>query len=462
MRSFLIVLFLPLLAASAAFPSPCGNDSIARFNDSVDRVSPDQRVFPVILEFQSALRVPADGDDTTKLLALCPADARWGETIALLEVNAKALEVLQSIRGRTAMGRYQGPTDSVTRPKLDASFSPLDVHTTHLGPIRTAHRLLWASARRAKEIGKQQVAADALAISIELAILTAEEQMLISMLQGAICLGDAAELAGRIVAADPDFFTAESMSRLDAALAGALDRIRFTTDSERALVEDLLDRLYCSDGKIADEMSEANAFEFFLYMRKMLDNPNPPTEADRAVFREKYGKLASRTEMLNALDQLFRQHDKLLRSTLVDPYLKQVREFEEKFWSGPPDRFLVLGVFLPGFDKLWRSREHAFLQIESARLALQLAIDRRTRGTWAEPDTKLPSTNPPLDRYTAKPLRYRIENGRPLIYSLGPDQLDQQGRQIDELQKRTTPIDPKRAGDIPLWPKPLCDKTEND
>ena len=70
----------------------------------------------------------------------------------------------------------------------------------------------------------------------------------------------------------------------------------------------------------------------------------------------------------------------------------------------------------------------------------------------------------PPDRYTGNPLSYRLQDGRPLVYSVGPDQKDDAGIPMPDSGMPSTPEflpasiaeQPEKipGGDCILWPRP--------
>ena len=73
-------------------------------------------------------------------------------------------------------------------------------------------------------------------------------------------------------------------------------------------------------------------------------------------------------------------------------------------------------------------------------VAIALEFYRRAHGRFPETLAQLTPTllpHVPDDRITGDPVRYRLVNGRPLIYSLGPDGKDDGGHPADA--NRLTP-----------------------
>ena len=91
------------------------------------------------------------------------------------------------------------------------------------------------------------------------------------------------------------------------------------------------------------------------------------------------------------------------------------------------------------------------MQCDSTIVALGLTMYRRQHGSWPTsleqlvPDF-LPSV--PLDRFDGKPMKYRLKDGKPIVYSVGPE-MAAVGQQMGaELDRGFKYVD----GDWTLWP----------
>ena len=89
---------------------------------------------------------------------------------------------------------------------------------------------------------------------------------------------------------------------------------------------------------------------------------------------------------------------------------------------------------------------------------IALEVYRRQRGTYPDSlDALVPQFLPkvPADRITGEPIRYRIVDGRPLIYSVGADRKDDGGRPTADPRAAATweaNPDPLPDGDWVLYP----------
>jgi len=93
-------------------------------------------------------------------------------------------------------------------------------------------------------------------------------------------------------------------------------------------------------------------------------------------------------------------------------------------------RYLLLGMMMPALGKAIQSPQIAIQQRDGVLTAIALELHKRRHGeypaTLAEltPD-RLPAVLP--DRIDGRPMRYKIVDGKPLLYSVGVDRIDDGG-----------------------------------
>jgi hypothetical protein len=89
---------------------------------------------------------------------------------------------------------------------------------------------------------------------------------------------------------------------------------------------------------------------------------------------------------------------------------------------------------MPGTTSCYATAQWWTQERDATLVALALTLFHRRHGAWPErleqlvPDL-LPTVPP--DRFTGQPLRYRVVEGRPVLYSVGPDIEDQGGQGPD-------------------------------
>jgi hypothetical protein len=94
-------------------------------------------------------------------------------------------------------------------------------------------------------------------------------------------------------------------------------------------------------------------------------------------------------------------------------------------------RYLPLNVLMPALGKTQITSEKAIMQRDALLAAIALEIHHRRHGQWPRSLEELvPDLLPavPPDRFDGQPLRYRLIEGAPVLYSVGTDRDDDGGR----------------------------------
>jgi hypothetical protein len=132
-------------------------------------------------------------------------------------------------------------------------------------------------------------------------------------------------------------------------------------------------------------------------------------------------------------------------------------------------RYAPLLILIPSIKGCYAASQRLTQQRDAALVALALELYHRRHDAWPERlDQLVPDLLPsiPPDRFTGQPLGYRVVNGRPRIYSFGPDKEDNGGQgptepgvKADESIYRKTfgsgakPVESDFGWDWVLWPR---------
>jgi hypothetical protein len=124
---------------------------------------------------------------------------------------------------------------------------------------------------------------------------------------------------------------------------------------------------------------------------------------------------------------------------------QQVSElgFIEKLFMGPEIRGEMIGnimitLLLPAFDKVQSAAERSEQEESNLHLAFVLAAYRQDQGRYPEKLDKLAPkylAKIPDDLFSRKPLIYRPEGKGYLLYSVGPNGTDDEGRGPDDAPR---------------------------
>ena len=170
--------------------------------------------------------------------------------------------------------------------------------------------------------------------------------------------------------------------------------------------------------------------------------------ADRRAMTNEFAKLFALAEAEHA-KPLWRQDFSLVESEkrrISDSTFRKVRYLPVAL------RMDIIGT------PSWRNAELATQRRDALNVAIALELYRRKHGSWPQTlDELVPDLLPwvPVDRFDGAPLRYRLADGKPILYSVGSDRDDDGGRELrdgddSDASTRADGTD----GDWILWPVP--------
>lgn len=132
-------------------------------------------------------------------------------------------------------------------------------------------------------------------------------------------------------------------------------------------------------------------------------------------------------------------------------------------------RYLLINQWLPSVDRQRTRIEILLGERDGIEAGLALEAYRRVHGEFPQSLSQLvPQLLPvvPIDRITGDPVKYRLIAGKPVVYSVGADRLDN-GGEPPQAQIANRPVatwhDPTdqdwkpAAGDWILYPLPKAD-----
>jgi hypothetical protein len=461
-RFGILSILLAATASIAAPPPSCVPDSVKRHNDAIDLIPPDRRAFPVLLKFAELIKPLASDETWSRLGSARPCDPAWPEALELLRNNQEAIAALSALRSCEAVGQYLSADDSVTRPPGDPDFMLLHAKVPHLGPARCAARLLWIQTWKHFIDGNEQAAADSLLLALNLSAALCDGSTTASMVNGIVLLGETATRISQMTSANPAFFGDDSTDRLQNALANSVARPVSTEATERAVFDDIFARLYCSDGRWSEKANERSRVLVVAQLADTDPPPEPAVGADaikRLALLSKTEQLATRSEMNAKLEELLRFAHAFNAAMLRDADSLRLRNFEREVSDAPGGKYFPIALLLPAFERIWLAREVWYQHADAARIGLELGRQHRLTGRWPESLDGLTfgASALPTDRFTGARLRYRQIDGRPVVYSVGPDQKDNQALPLADIKHGAVPRSPERTGDWILWPTPTCD-----
>ena len=122
-------------------------------------------------------------------------------------------------------------------------------------------------------------------------------------------------------------------------------------------------------------------------------------------------------------------------------------------------RYALLTLLMPSLDRAGRTADQTYARHEAAMVALAMETYRDKVGEYPATLADLvPHYLPtmPLDYSTGGPLRYKLVAGKPLLYGLGKDGVDDGGVWLRKQPHNYWP-DVPQTGDWVLYP-PVADE----
>jgi hypothetical protein len=411
------------------------------------------------------------------------ADRRIFE--AFLAEHETAMDLVHTGAGRPVFGALLcDPADEAFRVKV-ARMSPslgtdknrplLAVLLPHLQEMRRLSWLLSCDARLAMADGdRQRLTTDIASLLGMSRQIYDESPFLIQDLVAFGVLHTGLDVLGEALADHPELLADGDLQRFSHLLAAVGDggEVKLRMKGERMMLDDVFQRMYSDNGKGGGRFTPEGM--------QLLEDvggthgylPNSNQNWTDVLARDAMGValsavIADREEMSGLAERLLNQMEEETAGP-VGGWPAQTADDEIKALVADPLtklRYAPLLLLLPGGLGVSQSVETVNQRMTALTAALALEDYRRRHGAWPDnwaplvPDV-LPS--PPLDRITLKPLRYAIVDGRPLIYSCGPDGDDdggipctaEEGILISAAHQRILgqPLRPEAQGDWILWP----------
>ena len=490
----LLVLFLAWIL-SAIFSSGHGlgpqRDFLAELNQQNDAVPPEQQVWPELRQLVVGFDCPPDRslrDHLSESLhALTPTEQdRWlSERQELLDSIRALLHrprlgvsclpglpepvdhaLLLSTNERAALALTSTDTTLNQQPASSGSEPLIALPLRFLSPLRTLAQLLEADLASAlRDNANPRAVEDCIAL-LNLGRLCRQNPMLMAQLSAAAleAMADTGILTFLSTAKGVD---PELLEHLSQALTST--SASFSLEGERMQLEDLVQRIYSDDG----------AGDGVLMARQMgiafasTTNPMPvPLQVgSRSRIKEFIlqplirGFCASRREVLDAQEAVLSEAQALMDSDAWTLDWTALDAQQSNLIPRPPLQSLhlfPLPLITSDLEPVVLVQLTRQFLRHLTRTVLALHQFHARYGVWPE---RLQELQPewlsplPRDPYDGALLRYEVRDGQPLLWSIGPDRVNQGG----EFSKtgasfRLERVDPaaSAATDILLWPLPAA------
>lgn len=443
-----------LLAAAACDRQPqVKRNYLAELNAAALAVPEDQRAWPVYREAIMALEPLPEALEQGDWPST-PQSENWPEALAYLERNREAIEQIHAAAAMESLGFVltDQPDPVLDRfyaqrygaqPELESSKpagdSPLliDVSMEHVGVLRSLSRVLQTDANLAIASGDWQRLVRDLQSLIHVACHASEPPLLMADLAGLALATNAISIAERAthasVASDPEVL--RSIQEIVASIDSEL--LQLTLETERLMFLDIVQRVYTDDGRGEGTIAE----EGFPLLMEWTNGgwglpPQPRTwEGERKV-------TAGRAETVVEYQKIHELNVALARSSLWEIDEDPLKAYRSMDWETWERRFPLIYSLFPDRTRSVIVREFFIQRVDAAEAAIAAERYRLQESRYpADLDALVPEylDGVPTDRFTGEPLHYRLENNRPLLYSVGPDRDDDGGTPPAEGFERGDP-----------------------
>ncbi|MDX2119364.1 MAG: hypothetical protein SFY96_14400 [Planctomycetota bacterium] len=470
----------------------------AEWNAAAMAVPEADRAAPLYIQANRAIAAtPGLKDGERFMVERDPNERGYSVSKAFLEANPKLLELIRAATAKPKMGLIVSDADplpdwavgqfddaaNATRVSQKATENPplITVLLPHLGPMRQMARFLAQDAAFALHEGDSARMVDNWAAMLRLARHASEDQTLIGQLVGVAVMFMVFDDVVRVMQSHPDLLDSDALRRVAHLLAAASLReqpgdLTLNMSREHDMIEDTLQRVFTDNGRGDGRLAPRGLAAMGEYMvpgwAKDANETFGVTSQNAAVGPAAPAAVvisASRRETSDAYRELLGAFDAERRVPLWDRTARnQLADVSAKYDNGVGrTRYFILGALWPAFGRMVEVERGVGMKRDVAVTCVALAGYRARHGAWpAALDELVPSYLPrvPLDPFDGKPLRYRLKDGKPLLYSIGADLEDNGGvaptKQIDleELQRmaRAWIVTKKGAAgfDAVYWPTP--------
>lgn len=475
----LILLAILLVAGSlarAVLTSPVvSRNYLEEYEQRNARLPDDERAWPLYREAMAGLLPLSEpmksliGDELPRRAS----DPRWDELVAEMGKRQEALALIREAAQRPHLGfLYLDPANKIwldsigwtpeQLQKLDVPYIETLLPYTH--ELRTAMWLLVADTwSAAGEEDAPRVMATLVAMLAMAEHARDSVPCAVTELVRFAIINSTYHTIGELLVLNPDLLSDAELAELAhrlAAIGGGGD-LKIDYTGERHMMVDTVQRIYSDNGRGNGYLTQ-EGWKFLM----SLASSAPPD--DHWIFR--YATtgpmglaLADRAETEAIFDEILT----LMEAEAAKPYWQQARpspatiRLDDLHQSHTSRlRYLPVVLLAPAVEAMTRAAEMTTQERDATLVALALTLYHRRHGEWPRSlDALVPDLLPavPADRYTGEPLKYRLIEGEPVVYSVGPDLKDNDGRPVELSlhHKRSLHPRPRSAdddGDWVLWP----------
>ena len=435
-------------------PSP-SVDYLAQLNQSQAGLAESDRAWPIYEKAVLALRdqPPIEGEETKQFPAWLGgplADQDSSAAVDWLRRHAVDVEEIRRGTEKPALGFVLGPEGSInddplwpgmgsrSKEKFEKNPMLINVLLPQLNYVRVLANVLGADARLARREHDTGRSDRDIHAALNLAGQIRRNDGLV--ITGLVAIGVdslALDMLDRALATDPRALSGEELIRLAHQLSGPQSAADFISlDAERMIFEDVIQRVYSDDGH-GDGHITARGFGISMLLLQSEGGATAGANPKAVIVAYLAGPAmvvssASRQELLAKYNQMMDAQEGMLRVSIRNTDTRSLSDMKQSL-GGPVSatlRYGILPTMFFTFGAAERSAERYLGRRDGIVTAIALELYRRQHGDYPKRlDELTPLLLPavPADRITGDPIKYRLVNGHPLLYSVGDDRQDDGG-----------------------------------
>jgi hypothetical protein len=419
-------------------------DYVAKLNEPISQTAESDRAWPLwrqaILGFSDGITL--DGSLKFSEAVFTDRDEKppWSETVQWLDAHVSPIATAREAGRKPALGFILGPHGSEDDPEMH--FHPVGqvtgeplicVFLPHLNYMRAVTMVLTLDARLAAERGDtQRVEADLMSAFGLGRQLDISDGFLITQLVGLSVDGVALDRLRFVLLNYPHLLSDDQLIGFAHALSGPkVAGDLMTLNGERYFFSDIVQRLYTDDGHGDGHMTLAGLRSVPTFVA-IVSTQQPGQWAAYSAASTLPGMIASRAEVLAKYDQLMNQTEANFSKPLRQIDLHEIDSQIIAMKNSPVDRirFMLLADLFPALSHIQQVCERYLGERDGVIVGIALELYHRRHGRHPDSLSDLtPELLPevPADRITGDPVKYRLIEGKPVVYSVGADRVDDGG-----------------------------------
>jgi hypothetical protein len=417
-------------------------DYVAKINEPILQTPVSDRAWPL---WRKAILASSDGTKDGHLVLSDAIDwnerekTTWQRQREWLTHHPTVAGLAREAAAKPALGFVLGPGQSADDaelgyhyPKNHAADSLFQVLLPDLTLLRRMGFVLDLDGRLAAENRDPARLESDLSALLGLSWqLRDADDFLVTQFVSVSTLKLAVDRLGATLETHPEVLGDRQLIRLAHAFSApqvAADMIN--VNGERAFFGDIVQRTYTDDGH-GDGHITLRGFEL---LRQMLGNDyGNPGPRDFALEPVLPVLSASRADLMARYNALMDQSeaDYHLPMRKVDPNRVDSQLIAMRTSPLEEARYWPLVWLAPSLSRAQETCEHELGERDGAEVGIALELFRRQHGNYPASLNELtPQFLPeiPADRITGDPVKYRLVDGKPLVYSVGVDRVDDGGK----------------------------------